>query len=214
MIRSSSPSISTRDARRRRAAGRARPSAPPAAPGPAARLVRRSGGRSPRCRCRSRTRGRAAISSAFSSAKFSMMPLWTTVTRPAVCGWALRVGRRAVGGPAGVADAGRRRSAARSPARASRSRDLARRAAALDARRPTDAGDAGRVVAAVFQPLQALDQPRRRPGLSPTMPMMPHMGSDPCGSRFGWLAPSAARLTVAAWRLRRAALAFANRGST
>jgi hypothetical protein len=31
----------------------------------------------------------AAFSSAFSSAKFSMMPLWTRVTRPAVWGWAL-----------------------------------------------------------------------------------------------------------------------------
>ena len=32
----------------------------------------------------------AATTSAFSSAKFSMMPLWTTATRPAIWGWALR----------------------------------------------------------------------------------------------------------------------------
>ncbi len=32
----------------------------------------------------------SACKAAFSSAKFSMMPLWTTTTRPARWGWALR----------------------------------------------------------------------------------------------------------------------------
>ncbi len=52
---------------------------------------RRAGGRRPRCRSRRRSSWPRSASSARSAAKFSMMPLWTTATRPALsrCGWAL-----------------------------------------------------------------------------------------------------------------------------
>ena len=53
-------------------------------------------------------RSPASSSSCLSSAKFSMMPLWMRASLPSSprCGCALRVGRAAVGRPAGVADAG------------------------------------------------------------------------------------------------------------
>ena len=54
--------------------------------------ARTPGGRRPRCRCRSTNSTPVASSSARSTAKFSMMPLWTTAILPAAsrCGCALR----------------------------------------------------------------------------------------------------------------------------
>ncbi len=48
----------------------------------------------------------SAISSSRSGLKFSMMPLWTSATGPAMCGWALSDRRRAMRCPARVGDAG------------------------------------------------------------------------------------------------------------
>jgi hypothetical protein len=66
---------------------------------------------------------------------------------------------RAVGGPADVADAVLATSGC-SASTASRFADLALGPAALDLA-VHDGGDAGRVVAAVFEPLEAVDQPVR-----------------------------------------------------
>ena len=100
------------------------------------------------------------VSSSRSAWKFSMMPLWTTATPPASCGWALSCGRRAVGRPARVADPGGRRRAARSTSACSRLPSLpsARRRSI----RPShQRRDAGAVVAAVLQPLERIEQQRR-----------------------------------------------------
>ena len=55
------------------------------------RRTRRPGGRAPRCRCRRPARRRRRSSRCRSAAALSMMPLWTTATRPSAsgCGWAL-----------------------------------------------------------------------------------------------------------------------------
>ena len=60
---------------------------------------------------RAQRRRPAAVSSARSAAKFSMMPLWMTATAPSSRQVRVRVGvgGAAVGGPAGVADPGRGR---------------------------------------------------------------------------------------------------------
>jgi hypothetical protein len=93
-----------------------------------------------------------AWSSFFSSRKFSMMPLWTTASFSVACGWALVSFGAAVGRPAGVADAdgaGQRRL-----------NQLQLQVDELALRPPPlqpprfQGGDAGRIVAAVFQPLQ------------------------------------------------------------
>src|SRR6185312_9847312 len=86
----------------------------------------------------------AACSSAFSGAKFSMMPLWTSVTRPAVCGWALR----SDGAPCVAQRVW--------PMPTTASSGASPLDPAVD-----EPGDAGGIVAAVLQPLEALDQPRR-----------------------------------------------------
>ncbi len=86
-----------------------------------------------------------------------MMPLWTRATRPALCGWALgvvgapwvaqrvwpmpMVAFKGSGGEHGLQLA-----------------DLALGAAAFDLA-VDHGGDAGGIVAPVFQPLQAIDQP-------------------------------------------------------
>ena len=117
----------------------------------------RSGGRSPRCRSRSRRRGPWPISSACSSAKFSMMPLWTSGDAAGAVGVgvALRWARR--GSPSGCGRCRRWPPAAsrraRPPGRGSCPWPRRRSTLAVDQRR-----DAGRVVAAVFQALEALDQ--------------------------------------------------------
>ena len=115
-----------------------------------------------------------ASSSARSLAKFSMMPLWITATRPSAdrCGWALRsvgppwVAQRVWPMPVvpGVDAVGRRRSAsafsrlASLPARFSVSSDAA-----------VDDGHAGRVVAAVLQPAQPVEHDaQRRPAADVT----------------------------------------------
>ena len=54
-----------------------------------------------------------ALSSSRSSRKFSMMPLWTTATRPVGVRVGVALGRTAVRRPAGVADADRAARAAR-----------------------------------------------------------------------------------------------------
>ena len=101
----------------------------------------------------------AASSSARSSAKFSMMPLCTSATRPVAA--EVRVGvdvvRRAVGGPAGVPDAGRRR---RQRVVRDRLLEVGELAGPLVARRScpsVDQRDPGGVVAAVLQAPQPLD---------------------------------------------------------
>ena len=88
-----------------------------------------------------------------------MIPLWTRATRPvrAEVGVGVDVGRRAVGGPAGVADAGRRRrerARRRAPSRGWRA---CRRACATRCAPSVHQRDPGGVVAAVLQPPQALD---------------------------------------------------------
>ena len=69
-------------------------------------------------------------------------------------------GRRAVGRPAGVGDADRSAGAGRSPARATRLSSLPFGAAA-DQLAIVDGADAGAVVAAIFHPLEPVDQPLR-----------------------------------------------------
>ena len=107
----------------------------------------------------------AASSSARSSAKFSMMPLCTTAIRPAgsMCGCALRSFGRAVGGPAGVPDAG---VPGTGPASASSASRFSIRPAFFATAQPPVVGDhrhPGGVVAAVLQPAQALHRPRPAP---------------------------------------------------
>ena len=104
----------------------------------------------------------AAASAALRSAKFSKMPLWTTTILPGAVGLRVRVelGRPAVRRPARVADA-RRPGGGMPRELLDEVAELAGRAvdreAAVRERR-----DAGRVVAAVLEPLQPLEQERAR----------------------------------------------------
>ncbi len=85
-----------------------------------------------------------------------MMPLWTTATRSVAIGWAFCLGRLAVRRPARVADADRavHRLAFEPGGEVG---ELALGAAPLDA--AVDQGrDPGRIVAAIFEPPQPLDQ--------------------------------------------------------
>ena len=101
----------------------------------------------------------SASSSAFSSRKFSMMPLWTTASRSVACGWALvsfglpwvaqRVWPMPIVPASGACDELDLEVA-----------QLALGAAALEVA-VLQGGDAGRIVAAIFQPLQRLDDQRR-----------------------------------------------------
>ena len=88
-----------------------------------------------------------------------MMPLCTSATRPAAP--EVRVGvdvvRRAVGGPAGVPDAGRGRRQRRRPRSPSRGWRACRPACRQAIAPVVDQRDPGGVVAAVLQPPQALD---------------------------------------------------------
>ena len=104
----------------------------------------------------------AFASAALRSAKFSKMPLWTTTILPvqSVCGWAFSsVGRPCVAQrvwPMPV-DAGGRRAVQLLDEVGELARD------AVDGEAPVrERRDARRVVAAVFEPLQALEQQRRR----------------------------------------------------
>ena len=85
-----------------------------------------------------------------------MMPLCTIATRSVAMGWALRSDRLAVGRPARVADADRARQRLGAEPRLEIDQ-LALGAAALDVA-VDQGGDARRVVAAIFQPLQRLDE--------------------------------------------------------
>ena len=102
----------------------------------------------------------AASSSARSAAKFSMMPLWITATR-AVGGQVrvrVAVGRAAVGGPAGVPDAGAWPPAMRSVGeRLLQVGELAGASSASAARRPATTATPGGVVPAVLQPPQPVE---------------------------------------------------------
>ena len=147
--------------------------------------VRRAGSRLAATRCATtsvsvslRSSTPAASSSARSGAKFSMIPLWTTATAPVASSVrvGVAVGRRAVGGPAGVPDAG----GAGDPAGWSAASALSRfsiRPARFSTHQPAvEHGDAGGVVAAVLQPAQALEHDVQGL-LEPTYPTMPHMGA-------------------------------------
>ena len=95
-----------------------------------------------------------------------MMPLWMTATRPLRVGVRVRVavGRPAVGRPAGVTHAGLTRSARPSPPSMKCSR-LASTPAFFAVCRPpctVQHGDARRVVAAVLEPAQPLEDERER----------------------------------------------------
>ena len=113
----------------------------------------------PRCRCRCRSVRPSASSSSFSSWKFSMMPLCTIATRSVAMGWALRsdglpcVAQRVW--PMPIVPAQR---LARQPRL--EIDQLALGAAALDVA-VHQGGDAGRIVAAILEPLQRVDQQGR-----------------------------------------------------
>ena len=86
----------------------------------------------------------------------------------------VELARPAVRGPARVADAGRARRAVRFASAVVEVRELADGAHDLDALAVVH-GEAGRVVAAVFEPAQAVD----KMGVAwrgPTYPTIPHMG--------------------------------------
>ncbi len=103
----------------------------------------------------------SAISSSRSGLKFSMMPLWTSATGPAMCGWALST----VGAPC-VAQ--RVWAMPTSPCSrlggqlARKIVELAFGAAALELA-ILHGADSGAVIAAIFEPLQPVEQSRARP---------------------------------------------------
>ena len=97
-------------------------------------------------------------SSSRSSAKFSMIPLWTTAIRPSasVCGWALRsLGRR--GWPSGCGPCRWCRPRSPAPPASALSRLASRPAPRRRCGRRRDHRDARRVVAAVLHAAQAHD---------------------------------------------------------
>ena len=124
-----------------------------------ARARGRRAARRSRCRSRSAKTAPSASSSARSARKFSMMPLWTTATPPAWCGWALRsvgwpwVAQRVWPMPAWprIGSWTSRSESAISLPTARRRREAA----------VVHRGDAGAVVAAVLEPLQRLEDQRR-----------------------------------------------------
>ena len=127
----------------------------------------RSDGRSPRCRCRTRRRGPGRPVPACSSAQFSMIPLWTTDTGAAI---EMRMGvlgvGSAVGGPSGVADAGR----ADGRIRLQRLLELGDPAYLLDdgdAVGGLHQGDSGRVVSTVLESLRGPGRGCRGPDAAP-----------------------------------------------
>ena len=85
-----------------------------------------------------------------------MMPLWTMATRLGGDGMGVALGGLAVGRPARVADADRARQRLAAEPRLEVHK-LALGAPALDVA-VDQGGDAGRIVAAIFQALQRLDQ--------------------------------------------------------
>ncbi len=101
-----------------------------------------------------------------------MMPLWTTATRSVAIGWALvSVGRPCVAQRVWPMPIVPCTGSLVEPTR--EVGELAFGAAALDA--AVDQGrDAGRIIAAIFEPAQPFDQPRRDRSLA-MMPMMPHI---------------------------------------
>ena len=106
----------------------------------------------------------AAISSSRSGLKFSMMPLWTSATGPTMCGCALPT----VGAPC-VAQ--RVWAMPTSPAQRialELERQIVELAfgAAADQLAIVERADAGAVVAAIFHPPEAVDQPLRDFGFS------------------------------------------------
>ena len=105
-----------------------------------------------------------AASSSRSARKFSMMPLWTTARRSLACGWALfSVGLPCVAQrvwPMPIVAAERRSASLASRLRSLPSRAHAAQLAVLQRR------DAGGIIAAIFEPLQRLDDPRRRRALA------------------------------------------------
>ena len=100
-----------------------------------------------------------ATSSSFSSRKFSMMPLCTMTTSPRHVRMGVGLVRRAMRRPARMADAGRALGSGARSSFASRLPQLACGAAALELA-ILERGDAGRIVAAIFEPLQRIDQLR------------------------------------------------------
>ena len=94
----------------------------------------------------------------------------------AVGGVGMGVGlvRRGHGSPSGYGRCRSRRRAAALASSASRLAELALGAAAVDMA-VHQGGDAGGIIAAIFQPLQPVEQQRRQPVALPRMPMMPHM---------------------------------------
>ena len=111
--------------RRRRRPGAGRPARP--------RRCRRHrpprrDGRAPRCRSPSRAGGPRAVSSSRSSLKFSMMPLWMTVSSPRAVDVRVRVEvvGPPVGRPAGVRETDRRRAGVASTQRRPQVGQLAR----------------------------------------------------------------------------------------
>ena len=152
--------------------------------GPRRRRPRpRAGARRPRCRSRRAARGRRASSSARSSAKFSMMPLCTRATRPVCAEVRVRVDvvGGAVGGPAGVADAGGGPAAAASSAIAfSRLASLPARLSEASA--PVVRPARSRRSRSRGTPAGAGPRSRRPgPAWSPTYPTIPHMGAHSIG---------------------------------
>ena len=137
-----------------------------------------------------------------------MMPLWTTATRSVAIGWALAsVGRPWVAQrvwPMPIVPCTGSRVEPRREVG-----ELALGAAALDA--AVDQGrDPGRIIAAVFEPPQPLDQPAAT-GRLPMMPMMPHISPSPCAAARARLSRHAARRApgLSTWRARANASASA-----
>ena len=131
----------------------------------------------------------AATSSSASSTWFSMIPLWTRASWPDAVevGVGVVLGGTAVGGPPGVADAGRRTGRGGLGPLG----QVVERPGAVGRPGPpqavggvrADQGDAGRVVAAVLEAGQPLEQDSEHvggvdgAGAGPVViPMMPHMG--------------------------------------
>ena len=104
------------------------------------------------------------------------MPLWTTATPPASCGWALSLGRRAVGRPAGVADAGDAGAAARARAPPRDWRACPRRGAARSGRRP--GSRCRRCHSRDTRDARSASSSRGAAGWRPMMPTMPHMARE------------------------------------
>ena len=102
----------------------------------------------------------SAISSSRSGLKFSMMPLWTSATGADDVRMGIADGRRAVRRPARVGDADRAVQRLAPRARARDCRACPRRGGARAGRRSI-VQMPGRIIAAIFEPPQPVEQPLR-----------------------------------------------------